>query len=190
MTRRRRPPPDAIAPAGRVAGYVTAASSLGVGIAFLVPALPALNCTRGCTFSQHFAALIVVTTIGLAAVSIGIGWAIRRRPVEADGDTGWTWGLGVLFVLGMMLIASRVPRYLCPDGAGLDANVSICIDAVRFRRFPPSDRIWAKRAIIGVGWVLGLTVMRSPRWVWVAAPVAAAVWLLGAGWLLVDTFYR
>lgn len=189
MARQRRPTPDDIAPGGRLAGYVTGACLLVTGLGFLVPALPALNCTRGCTFSQHVAGLIATGAAAFVAAGAAILWSVHRHPVAADGDTGWTWGLGVLFILGMMLIASRLPRYVCPDGSTLDTNFAICIDA-RIRRSSPSDWIWAKRATIAAGWVLGLTVIRSPRWVWIAAPVAALVWLIGTGWLLVDTFLR
>ena len=182
--------PEAIAPSGRLAGYVTAASAFVVGVAFLLPAGPAMDCTRGCTFSQHYAALISAAAVALTVAGVGMGWSVRRRPVAADGDTGWTWGLAVLFILGMMLIASRVPRHVCPDGTILDTNVTICIDTVRSRRSAPADWIWTKRAIVAVGWLLGLTVIRTPRWVWIAAPVAATAWLVGAGWLLVDTFLR
>lgn len=187
---RRRPVPDDIAPAGRLAGFVTAACLAVVGVAFLVPSFRAMNCTRGCTFSQHYAALITVVAIGVAGTGLAIGRAIWRRPVDVDGDTGWTWGLAALFILGMMLIASRVPQHTCPGGTWLDTNFSICIDVARGRRFPAGDRIWLKRAIIVAGWVLGFTVIRSPRWVWVAAPLAAAAWLVGTGWLLADAFLR
>ncbi len=188
--RSRRPVPDDIAPAGRLAGYVTAGSLIAVGMASLVFAVPAMDCTRGCTFSQHYAALISVTALAVTGIGFAVGWSVRRRPVAEDGDTGWTWSLGVLFILGMLLIASRVPRYTCPPGVVLDSNFGVCIDTVRLRRYPPGDWIWIKRVVVATGWLLGLTVIRSPRWVRVAAPVAAAAWLVGAGWLLVDSFVR
>jgi len=169
---------------------VTAASLLVVGVAYLLVAVPAMNCTRGCTFSQSYAALISAAALALATAGIAIGSSIRRRPVQGNGDTDWTWALGVLFIVGMLLIAARIPQFVCPDGVTLDANVSICIDTVHPRRFPPSDWIWLKRAILGLGVLLGLTVVRSSRWVWIAAPVAAATWFLGAGWLLFDSFLR
>jgi len=54
-------------------------------------------------------------------------------------------------------------------------------------RLDATSWIWPRRLLSVVGLVTGLTLMRSPRRVRVTAPIAAAMWFAGTGWLLYET---
>ena len=54
----------------------------------------------------------------------------------------------------------------------------------------PQTWVAERIAVVVVGVAVGLVVAMKPRWIRVTAPIAAAVWLVGFGWLIADTLVR
>jgi hypothetical protein len=187
MVSSRRPPED-IAPAGRIAGLTVGACLLVSGVAFLVASWDELTCTPpGATCDDVAGTGGAVSLAALAAMIAGGAIAVltARRPVLTSGSTAWTWGLGTIFAIGVGLVALRLPGYSCPDGVHLSPIFNTCVDGAR--RFDATSWVWPKRALFVAGVVAGATVVRSPRRVWLTAPIAALAWFAGTGWLLYDT---
>jgi hypothetical protein len=187
MVSSRRPPED-IGPAGHVAGLTVGACLLVTGLSFLVASWDELTCTPpGATCDDVAGTGGAVSLAALAAMIAGGAIIVltARRPLVASGSTAWTWGLGTIFAIGVGLVALRLPGYSCPDGVHLSPIFNTCVDGAR--RFDATSWVWPKRALFVAGVVAGVTVMRSPRRVWLTAPIAAAAWFAGTGWLLYDT---
>lgn len=118
---------------------------------------------------------------------IGIWRRVRRRVVDPDGSSRYVWALGLLFALGFVFIAARIPAFACDRGR-FDDTLVLCMH-------PPTTSdatswLWAKRAIVVVGLVGGIAIAALPRGVRLWVPVAVAAWIGGAGWLIVDTLVR
>jgi hypothetical protein len=158
------------------------------GLAYLVATTDDALCTRSCSMSPSFSSLVWMAAAAVTALAAAILWSVHARPVEPDGETGWMWGLCALFVLGTWLIVGGFPTRTCPAGVRLDTNFDLCIDVARARRFAATNRAMPKDLAMLGTLVIGLTAVRWRRGVAVGAPIAAATWLFGVGWLLVDTF--
>ena len=183
-----RRPPDDVAPAGRVAGLTVGACLLVSGLAFLVASWDELTCTPAGATCDDVAGIGGAVSIAAIAAMLAGGAIVVltvRRPVLASGSSAWTWGLGAIFAIGVGLVAMRLPGHSCPDGVHLTPIFNTCVDGAR--RFDATSWIWPKRALLVLGVVAGATVMRSPRRVWLTAPIAALAWFAGTGWLLYDT---
>ena len=137
-----------------------------------------------CVQRASVAALIMVFSLLAVAVGLGLWWRLRRRPVEPDGSARYAIVLGVLFALGVGLVAARVPSWTCARGH-FDPTLEIC-------QHPPTTSeatswvVW-KRTIDLIGLGVGVAIAFSKRWVKVSAPLAAIAWFGGTGWLLVAT---
>jgi hypothetical protein len=180
--------PEEVAPAGRVAGLTVGACLLVSGAAFLVASWDELTCTPpGATCDDVAGIGGAVSLVALAVLLAGVAIVVMtaRRPVLASGSSAWTWGLGTIFAIGVGLVAMRLPGHSCPDGVHLSPIFNTCVDGAR--RFDATSWVWPKRALFVAGVVAGVTVMRSPRRVWLTAPIAAVAWFAGTGWLLYDT---
>jgi hypothetical protein len=186
--RRSRLPAEEVSPAGRVAGLTVGVCLAVSGAAFLVASWDELTCTPPGETCDDIAgiggavsiAALVVTIVGVAIVAM-----TARRPVVDSASTAWTWGLSVIFSIGVALIALRIPGHTCPEGVHLNPVFHTCIDGAR--RFDATSWVWPKRALLLAGFVVGFTLIRSPRRVWLTAPVAAIAWVAGTGWLLYET---
>lgn len=188
--RRRWPPPDAIAPVGRVAGTTTSGCLLLTGAAFVIASTDEFTCTRDCRMPAGFAGLVWLSALVLAGAGGAILWSVVVRPVASDGTAGWTWGLGAIFVLGVVAALTQVPGHTCPPGSHLDPYFSICIDMANPHRFPARSWTTLKTLALLVAVALGVTAMRSRRAVALTAPIAALTWLAGTGWLLANTMAK
>jgi hypothetical protein len=189
--RRWARPTEPISHAGRSAAYLTAACLVVTGTAFLIASWDELTCkppSGACDTIAAAGALISVVALVAIAIGVGIVQTVRRRSVVKDGDTGWTWALGVLFALGLVALAGALPAWSCPAGVHLDSVFGLCI--TRTSRFEATSRLWLKWLLVIAGLALGLTVIRRPRWMLVTAPIALAAWMAGFGWLLVVTVGR
>lgn len=180
--------PTEISHVGRIAGLTVGACLAVSGTAFLIASWDELRCTpagercddvAGVGGAVSFVALIVA----IAGVTIVVRTA--RRPVTDPASDAWTWGLGTLFAIGTAVIALLIPGHSCPEGFHLSPVFEICIDGAR--RFDATSWVWPKRLLLAAGLVIGLTLMRSPRRVWLTAPIASVVWFAGTGWLLYET---
>ena len=135
---------------------------------------------------ERSAGAMILTMGSLAAIGWGVGilLRIRRRPVEPSGSSRYVWALGVLFALGGIFIAGRIPAFTC-DRGHFDDALAVCMH-------PPSilgcDELAAPQGgdrLIGLlGGVVVAVRSRNGR---VTAPVTVAVWGAGFGWLIVDT---
>jgi hypothetical protein len=187
-TTRTKRPPEEVGPAGRIAGLTVGACLLVSGAAFLIASWDELTCTPpGPTCDDVAGTGGAVSLVALAALLAGAAVIVMtaRRPVIESGSSAWTWGLAALFAVGVGLVALRLPGHTCPSGVHLTPIFNTCVDGAR--RFDATSWVWPKRALFVAGLVVGVTVMRSPKRVWLTAPIAATTWLVGAGWLLYDT---
>jgi hypothetical protein len=183
-----RRPPEEIAAAGRIAGLTVGACLAVSGVAFVVASWDELTCTPAGAECDDIAGIgVAVSFVALAVAIAGIAIVAltARRPVLASGSSAWTWGLAVIFSIGTTLVAMRIPGHTCPDGVHLNPVFDICIDGAR--RFDATSWVWPKRALALAGVVAGFTLVRTPRQIWLSAPVAAIAWFAGTGWLLYDT---
>lgn len=135
---------------------------------------------------ERSAGATILSMGALAAIAWGVGILVRtrRRPVDPVGSSRYVWALGVLFALGCVFAAGRIPAFTCDRGR-YDDVLGVCMH-------PPSisdATSWLpiKEAIVALGLVGGVLVSAWPRHVLVTAPVAVAVWAFGFGWLLLDT---
>lgn len=177
-----------IGPAGRVAALVTGACLALGAVAFLVASWDELTCTPAgerCDDVAGVGGMVSLVALAVSVVALVIVVTTLRRPVLDSASNAWTWGLGLIFAIGVTLIATRIPGHTCPDGVHLNPIFQTCIDGAR--RFAATSWVWPKRILAVAGLVAGLTVMRSPKRVWLSAPIAAAAWFVGVGWLLYDT---
>ena len=104
--------------------------------------------------------------------------SILQQPVESSGGSGWLWGLSVIFGLGIALGAMTLPSISCPPGQYLSV-FRFCYIASN-DRFPVIDKRWMKDVADVAGVVVALTLIRWRRLVFVTAPIAGAVWLVGS----------
>jgi hypothetical protein len=183
-----RPDRAEITPAGRIAAFVTAGCLAAAGVAFLLASWDELTCRGSPDVCEDVAAGGGLVWI-LAFIAVGTGAAIvlatRHRPVELDGEPGWTWGLGAVFTAGVVAAAALLPSWTCPDHMHLDANFGLCIGATT--RFGATSWTWLKALTAGAGFAIGFGLIRRPRWIAVTAPIAVMAWIGGLGWLLVRT---
>jgi hypothetical protein len=186
-TRARRPPEE-VAPTGRIAGLTVGACLAVSGVAFVVASWDELTCTPAgaeCDDIAGIGGAVTFVALAVAIAGIAIMALTARRPVLESGSSAWTWGLAVIFSIGAILVAMRVPGHTCPDGVHLNPVFDICIDGAR--RFDATSWVWPKRALALAGLVAGFTVVRTTRRIWISTPGAAIAWFAGTGWLLYDT---
>jgi hypothetical protein len=185
-TRARRPPEE-VAPTGRIAGLTVGACLAVSGVAFVVASWDELTCTPAgaeCDDIAGIGGAVTFVALAVAIAGIAIVALTARRPVLESGSSAWTWGLAVIFSIGAILVAMRVPGHSCPDGVHLNPVFDICIDGAR--RFDATSWVWPKRALVLAGVVAGFTVVRTTRRIWIATPGAAIAWFGGTGWLHYD----
>src|SRR5436309_4253631 len=181
--RRRSPPPTPISPAGMVAGLTTTGCVVASGIVWLVFSYRAFACTGDCAIPPPLGGLLVVVVGAIVAVMVWLAISILQQPVESSGSSGWLWGLSVIFGLGIALGAMTLPSFSCPPGQSLSA-FRLCYIASN-DRFPVIDKRWMKDLADIAGVMVALTLIRWQRLVFVTAPIAGAVWLMGSLELLV-----
>src|SRR5437868_4865840 len=181
-----------ISPPGRIAAYTTATCLILTGGAFLYFSWDELTCdpTRPlCAgFTPALGFLISVAAAAALVGGVAIGVVVRRRPVAAEGYSSWTYALSTLFVLGTLAVVGLLPVFTCPAGTHLDALAGLCIN--RSTRFDAAHWVWLKWLITIAGLGVGVTLVHRARWIFVTAPVTAAVWVFGFGWLLTQTVGR
>ena len=173
---------------GRVAGLTVGFCLVVSGGAFLIASWDELRCTppgETCDDIAGIGGAVSLAALALTVAGVAIVATTLRRPVIESASSAWTWGLAVVFVIGTTLIAMRIPGHTCPDGIHLNPIFQTCIDGAR--RFDATSWVWHKRVLLLAGLVVGLTVMRSPRRIWLTASIAALAWFAGTGWLLYDT---
>jgi hypothetical protein len=183
-----REPASEITREGAIAAKTLVAVLVVTGVASIAASWGELwrpcGATGPCVVRASTAALIAVFAVAAIGVGVGLGLRLRRRPVGPEGSSLYVISLGVLFALGLMLVAAKVPAWTCSRGR-FDPYLETCLH-------PPtaSDAtswlLW-KRMILLAGLAGGVAIAFSRRWVKMSAPLAALAWFGGAGWLLVAT---
>jgi hypothetical protein len=178
-----------ISPEGVLAGWVFSATLLVSAVALIGLSWDDIWRVCGAVYGgcvERSAGAMILTMGSVAALAWGVGilLRIRRRPVDRAGSSRYVWALGVLFALGGIFIAARIPAFTC-DRGHFDDALAVCMH-------PPSisdatSWLLLKEAIVVIGLLGGVVVAVRSRNVRVTAPVAVAVWGAGFGWLIVDT---
>ena len=135
---------------------------------------------------ERSAGAMLLTMCSLAAIAWGVGILvrIRRRPVDPDGSSRYTWALSALLALGCIFVAGRIPAFTCDRGRFDDVLV-LCMHPPSTS--DPTSWLLLKKAIVVIGLLGGVAVAMRSRNVRVTAIVAVTVWAIGFGWLIVDT---
>ena len=188
--RERWPPPTPISPAGRIAGLTTTGSVLAAGLAWLAVSVRVLLCTRGCTVAAGAGGLVAILVAGVVIAAAALLRATLPRPLDPEAGSGWVYGLGVIFAVGVIAAASGIPDLVCPAGTKL-SFFGFCAGP-HSTRLAATSWTWLRRWIDVAGIVLGglmvgFAALRTRRWVVVTAPIAALVWLAGTTALLLRT---
>jgi hypothetical protein len=178
-----------IAPEGALSAHVLAFVLAATGVAYAVAASDELwrRCGRAdgsCATSAAAAALVTMGALVSVAAGVALERRIRRRPVDPHGTTGYVVGLGVLFAVGLLLVAWRLPEGVCDRGR-YDPILDLCLH-------PPTtseatNLVPIKAALAALGVLGGVLMAVKRRWVALWAPLAVLAWVAGAGMLLVDT---
>jgi hypothetical protein len=181
--------PEPISREGRLAGYTTAGCLILAGLAFTVAAVATMLCARGCPVPSAYGGLALFVSVPAALAGAAIALSVSRRPWDAAGSSGWTWGLGLVFAAGVAVATTRFPNFTCPSGGHVEPALGLCIRDGG-ERYGATSWSWLKSLVTIVGIGLGVSLMRSRRAVWLTAPLAAIAWIAGFGALLADTLAR
>ncbi|MFL5737587.1 MAG: hypothetical protein ACJ76P_09640 [Actinomycetota bacterium] len=180
-----------ITPAGRIAGYTSAACLVVTGAGYLLFSVDEITCSPLYLPCARYAPGGIIIAIGAAFMlffGVVIGVLVRRRAVSEAGTSGYTVLLSFLFVAGVLGVVARIPTYTCPAGTHVDPLAALCInDRTRFDATSWLLLKWAGAIAAGV---IAATIIWRPRWIRVTAPIAAASWFAGLGWLLIETVGR
>jgi hypothetical protein len=180
-----------ITPAGRIAGFTSAACLVLTGAAYVLSSVDELTCSPVYPRCSRYApaGIIIAIAAGLMLLfGIVTGVLVRRRTVSDAGTSGYTAFLAVLFVAGALVAVALIPPLTCPAGTHVDPLAALCINSRT--RFDATSWLWLKWTLAVAAFAIGVTVMWRPRWVRLTAPIAAASWLFGFGWLLTETVGR
>ena len=180
-----------ITPAGRIAGYTSAACLVLTGATYLLFSVDELTCSPvhpDCSRYAPAGIIIAITAGFMLLFGIVMGVLVRRRMVSEAGTSGYTAFLSLLFIAGVLAAVALIAPYTCPAGTHLDPLAALCINART--RFDATSWLWLKWGVAVAGFLVGVTLIWRPRWVWVTAPIAAATWFFGVGWLLTETVGR
>jgi hypothetical protein len=177
---------------GRLAGRVFAVLLVATGVGVLAAGWDDLwrrcgQISGPCVSRAAGAVLLSVA----AVVAIGVGlftWRrVARRPVDPEGSSRFVWWFGLLFLLGGVFAASRIPAFTCSRGR-FDELLELCMHPPSTSE--PSRWSWAKDAVVAGGVVGALAIVARPRLARVGIPAAALVFVGGTGWLVLDTLVR
>ena len=181
-----------ISPAGAIAGHTMSGVLVASGIAFVVASSDELwrRCsdTGGtCGTSAAAAGLVTLSSVALIVAGVVLERRVRSRPVDPEGSSRLVAGLGVLFALGLLLVAWRIPAFTCDRGR-FDEVLELCMH-------PPSTSEptawgWVKASVALLGIGGGVAIGLMPRWAKVTAPLAILAWIGGAGWFMVEALVR
>jgi hypothetical protein len=170
--------------AGRTIALVLVAS--GVGLA----AVSWNDLWRRCDYvagrcAERAAGAGMLTMLAVVFVVSGIAtWRwVGGRPVDPEGSSRLARGLGVLFGLGLVLVAVRIPAFTCEVGR-FDSVLQLCMHPPTTS--DPTSWLLLKKVVVGVGLLGGALIAATPRRVRLWIPVSVTAWVLGAGWVMLD----
>jgi len=138
-----------------------------------------------CVRRSASAALVCILSVLMLAAGLGILVQTRRRyHREEQASSHYSWGLGILMAVGLILVSTRIPTWTCHVGH-FDTTLKRCLTPGS--RTDPTSYATLKGAILILGLAAGGIVGSLPNRVRILAPATALVWLFGVGWLLLDT---
>jgi hypothetical protein len=158
-----------------------------MGTAYTIASARAAMCVGLCRVNQGFAGIIVMAVVPATAGAIAAFRSVLRRPVSAEGDARWRFGLGVIFMLGVVAGASRIPDFTCP--AGYRLGIGLCA-APNGARIDATSWVWLKDALYVAAVVLAMLLAWMRRLPRVTSAIAAITWFGGTGVLLASTLLR
>lgn len=184
---RAAPPIVEVTREGAVAGYTVVAVLVGSGIVSIATGWDELwrRCGRasgGCETSAAGAGLVTIVSLAGIVAGLWFAWRLRRRPVHPEGSSRAVVGPAVVFALGMLLLAWRIPAFTCARGR-LDDVLDLCMHPPSTSA--PASWTWVRLLLVGAGVAGGVLIAVRPRWALATAPPAVLAW--GAGlWLLLS----
>jgi hypothetical protein len=193
VSRRRDRGADAvlaeISPEGALAGRILAVTLIVSAVAMIVVSWDDIwrvcdEIVGPCVGRSAGAMLLAMCSLAAIAWGVGILVRTRRRPVDPDGSSRYTWALGALLSLGCIFVAGRIPAFTCDRGRFDDVLV-LCMHPPSTS--DPTSLLLLKKAIVVIGLLGGVAVATRSRNVRVTAIVAVTVWAIGFGWPIVDT---
>jgi hypothetical protein len=193
VSRRRERGADAvlaeISPEGALAGRIFAVTLIVSAVAMVVVSWDDIwrvcdEIVGPCVGRSAGAMLLAMCSLAAVAWGVGILVRTRRRPVDPDGSSRYTWALGALLALGCIFVAGRIPAFTCARGRFDDVLV-LCLHPPSTS--DPTSWLLLKKAVVVIGLLGAVLVSMRPRDVKVTAPLSLAVWAFGFGWLLADT---
>jgi hypothetical protein len=137
-----------------------------------------------CEARSAGAMLLTIGSVAAIGWGVGIQVRLRRRIIDPSGSSRYVWALGVLLALACVFIAARIPAFTCGRGHFDDA-LAICMHPPSTS--DPTSWLLLKKAIVVIGLIAGVVVSARAKNVRVTAPLAIVVWLVGFGWLIIDT---
>ena len=198
LGRDRWPPPQPIDPAARLAALTTAGCLIAGGVATIAFAWNELTCTvvvdpgaartappSLCDFVSAIGGVMAFFGAAAIAGGVGVAWSLRGREVRAGGHDGWRWALAITFIVGSLILITRIPSETC--GAGFTPSFGLCIDTEGGGRYDASSWVWAKTLGAIAAVVIGIVVVPRRRMIAAAIPLTVVAWTAGIGWLLIDT---
>jgi hypothetical protein len=185
--RRERERRHPLSPAGK-AGAVGVTFGLVSMAAFTMAVSADELLCRGLDCEDVAALAGIAWMLAAAAAGLGIWTWIRvvGRPVAPDGEAGWRWVPGLLFVAGAVALVHQVPSLTCPPGYSLDAGFGMCLTSLSRRDAESWVRL--KVGLVALGVLGGVTLVPWKRIAPVGAIVAVAAWSIGMGWLVLEVF--
>jgi hypothetical protein len=172
-------PEEPISSVGRFAAFATLGCVMLTGVTYAIVAWMAFACTRGCVVRPALGGLVLLFAIAMCAVGVGLVLQVWRRPVDPAGGSGWTYGLSVIFALGVLGAITRIPDVTCGEGSHLSA-FGYC-SGLHDARIDPASWIWLKDLIALCGIAVAAAIVPRRRLAVITAPLAAAVWFVGTG---------
>ena len=181
-----------ISPEGALAGRTFALLLIGSAFALVVASWDELWLRCGaaegrCVERAAGAGLLTIASLIAAAIGVAVWLRVRRRPVDADGSSRYVWALGVMFAIGLVLVAARIPAFTCERGRFDDA-LDLCMHPPSTSE--PDSQLLVKQAAVIAGVGGGIVIAARPRLVRLWVILAVAAWFLGVGWTLTDALVR
>ena len=179
-----------ISPEGALAGRTVSLLLVGSATALIAVSWNELwhRCGAAesrCVERAAGAGILMIFSLLVLAGGIGIWRQVRRRPVDPDGSSRYVQALGLLFALGLALVAARIPAFTCARGR-FDDVLQLCMHPPTTSA--PASWLLVKRAILVVGLVGGVAIAVKPRGVRLWVPATVAAWIAGAGWSMVHAW--
>jgi hypothetical protein len=174
--------------AGRVFAVVLVLTGAGVIAASWDELWRRCNALSGeCVSRSAASVLLTGGSVVLIAAGVFTWWRVSRRPVDPYGSARFVWWFGVLFALGAVFAASRIPAFTCARGR-FDDLLQLCVHPPSTSE--PARWAWAKEVIVAVGLLGAIVVMSRPRLARITVPLATAVFAAWTTWLVVETLVR